>query len=135
MIIAIKNKITKPFSQLAWDLLGENKNGWVEQSAQTAENKAIKTPETGQKEKPTVQVVENLANKEAEQSAQTAENANEINLFNELAKEHLTKGNIKDYFDSNEISYKATDSLGDLISLLNEKLAGDVELLKSQFSI
>ena len=139
MIIAKKNNITKQFSQLAWDLLGENKNGWVEQSAQTAENKVIQTPETGQKEKPTTQTVDNTVKKEVEEPAQTAENkvenTAEVNEFNELAKLHLTKGNIKDFFDKGEIAYKATDSLGDLILLLNEKLSDDIDLLKSQFSI
>lgn len=132
MIIAIKDNVKKSFSPLAWDLLGENKNGWVELSAQTAENKAIQTPETGEKEIPTLQVAENLV-AETETSEITAENTSENSEFNSLAKEHLTKGNIKDYFDANEIPYKASDSLGDLILLLNEKLNGDVELLKSQF--
>lgn len=143
MIIAKKGTITKSFSPLSWELLGDNKNGWVETSPVGAKPNTI--PETGQKEEPKPQVAENILTKEIVNVSVVETKPNTIpeivvenkTAFFELAKNSLTKNLIKDYFDKEEVSvtYKATDNLDTLIGLLHDNLQGDIELLKSKFSL
>ncbi len=164
MIIAKKGRLTKPFSQLSWDNLGENKNGWVEVASGTTENIATKkeAPPTGDKE-PAIKdaKTENIATKKEAPETINTTDANQVSdkveggdvkttdavnsidafiaeqkaAFVELAKANLNKGLIKDYFDTNEVKYKANDNFDTLIDLLHENLAGDIESLKSKFSL
>ena len=159
-IIARKGKLQKTFSDLSWENLGENKNGWEEvKSGSTTSNitaKAVQTPPTGQVEKKEAPVANattsDISKKVEEEEAPKTENTNgpsqEEKLekfleeskatFSESVKElGITKGLIKDYFDKEEngVAYKASDSLDVLIGLLFEHLNGDVELLKSKFSL
>lgn len=156
-IIARKGKLQKTFSDLSWENLGENKNGWEEvKSGSTTSNitaKAVATPPTGQVEKKEVPVANaTTSDISKKEEAPKTENTNgpsqEEKLekfleeskatFSESVKElGITKGLIKDYFDKEEnaVAYKASDSLDVLIGLLFEHLNGDVELLKSKFSL
>ncbi len=153
MIIAKKGKLTKPFSQLSWDNLGENKNGWVEVTGGTTENIATKkvAPPTGDKAPAIGDLkTENILGKKDEVITNDLSKVNNSSdpsieafiaeqkaAFVEVAKANLNKGLIKDYLDSLEepVKYKANDNFETLIDLLHENLAGDIELLKSKFSI
>lgn len=158
-IIARKGKLQKTFSDLSWENLGENKNGWEEvKSGGTTSNITAKAvpPPTGNVEKKEAPVVNattsDISKKVVEEEAPKTENTNELSQedrlakfleegkakFSESAKElGITKNLIKDYFDKEEnaVAYKASDSLDVLIGLLFEHLNGDVELLKSKFSL
>lgn len=156
-IIARKGKLQKTFSDLSWENLGENKNGWEEVKAGgTTSNITAKAvpPPTGnveKKEAPVANATTSDISKKVEEAPKT-ENTNEPSkeeklekfleeskaTFSESVKElGITKGLIKDYFDKEEngVAYKASDSLDVLIGLLFEHLNGDVELLKSKFSL
>lgn len=136
-IIAQKNGQEKKFSEYSWSLLPADKNGWqiVPEGSQTAKNEVKTPPSTGQKTT-TDQVVTNEVNKTANQTAKnevkTDQNPDE---FYELAKENVKREIIKDYLDINEIPYKQNDKHDVLIELLRNKLNGDIELLKKEFSI
>lgn len=153
MILAQKGKLKKQFSQLTWENLGENKNGWEPVNSDITVS-AVKTDTTSngnseKKDKPKENlVVENILTKKDDIVTDKAKDtlANKLDEFiekqkadfNAVAKESgLTKNQLKDYFDSEEVNvvYKTNDSLDVLISLLFENLNGDIELLKSKFSI
>lgn len=145
MIVAKKGKLTKKFTKEAWDLLGENKNGW--ELLSTSDPKEVKKiiPPSGQKEAPTKQVVENKV-----ETAKVEEPVTETPIVNEttetildelkpkfieFAKEKLTKGQIKDYFDLVEVSYKANANHDELAGLLADNLNNDIEVLKQKFEL
>jgi hypothetical protein len=156
-IIARKGKLQKTFSDLSWENLGENKYGWEEvKSGSTTSNitaKAVQTPPTGQLEKKEAPVANATTSdiskkEEAPKTENTVEASEDEKVakfleeskakFSESAKElGITKNFIKDYFDKeeNSVPYKAADSLDVLIGLLFENLNGDIELLKSKFSL
>lgn len=156
MILAQKGKLRKTFSQLTWDNLGENKNGW-EQIDSNITVSAVKKvpPPTGTAEKKDAPkeniVVDNIADKKEDikvedNKTEGSDLSNKLDEFiekqkadfNAVAKEGgLTKNQLKDYFDSEEVNvaYKTNDSLDVLIGLLFENLNGDIELLKTKFSI
>lgn len=143
MIIAYKDGRSKRFSQVAWDLMGKSKNGWSEVKQETSNAVIDKTitsiPPTGQKETLTEQVVENVVEPVLEETkiienTVIDENASMGN-FTAIAKEHLSKNKIKDFFDAENITYKSSDNTDTLIALLVKHLNGDIELLKSKFSI
>lgn len=48
IIVARKGTRERKFSQYSWDLLGNNKNGWVQVTDQTVTNTATAKPATGQ---------------------------------------------------------------------------------------
>lgn len=156
-IIARKGKLQKTFSDLSWENLGENKNGWEEVVGGETSNitaKAVQPP-TGSVEKKEAPVqgattsnkVEEV--KEENNISTSASNETEEEKiakfveekkaeFSAIVKESgLTKNLIKDYFDKeeNNIAYKANDGLDVLIGILHDHLNGDIELLKSKFSI
>lgn len=156
-IIARKGKLQKTFSNLSWENLGENKNGWEEVVGGETSNitaKAVQPP-TGSVEKKeapkagatTSNKVEEV--KEENNIAESTSNETEEDKiakfveekkaeFSAIVKESgLTKNLIKDYFDKeeNNIAYKANDGLDVLIGILYDHLNGDIELLKSKFSI
>lgn len=168
---AKKGNITKEFSDLSWENLGENKNGWVEITGETSnisESKGI--PATGEPEKkepaqPNATTKNTAKKTEKKEDPTKEENAVTVDEnptasttdsseskdeeiakfveakkaeFTDAAKEaNITKNLIKDYFDNEEnpVAYKASDSLDVLIGLLYDHLNGDVELLKSKFSV
>jgi hypothetical protein len=142
MIIAVKNGLTKKFTPISWELLGENKNGWVEKTEAEVTNKVTKEiPPSGQKTenivKPKVatKVTDSVEKTEAEVKLPDLEPSDKLKQeFNEIA-EKISPNTIKDYFDAVEVKYKANDKLSVLIGLLYENLSGDVELLKSKFSL
>jgi len=153
MILAQKGKLKKTFSQLSWDNLGENKNGWEPVNGDIVVSDVKKdTPPTGNVEKKEAPkdnlVVDNILGKKDDVVTDEAKNnlSNKLDEFiekqkadfNAVAKEAgLTKNQLKDYFDSEEVNvtYKTNDSLDILIGLLFENLNGDIELLKTKFSI
>ena len=158
-IIAQKGNLKKTFSDLTWELLGENKNGWVEVKGGQTSNisaSAVKTaPPTGtveKKEAPKANATTSNTleeTKKVEESAETTKEVseedkvakfleeNKLNFSNTAKEIGITKSQIKDYFDQqeNKVAYKANDSLDSLIGLLHDSLNGDIEVLKSKFSI
>lgn len=156
-VIARKGKLQKTFSDLSWANLGEDKNGWVAVADGETSNttgKAVQPP-TGSVEKKEAPVqgattsnkleeVKEENNIDASASNETEEDKiakfveEKKAEFSAVVKESgLTKNLIKDYFDKeeNNIAYKANDGLDVLIGILYDHLNGDIELLKSKFSI
>lgn len=137
MIIAKKGDLKKKFTSVAWNNLGENKNGWVEVSGSIVENTATnkKTPPPSgtseTKTAATAQKVENLAKAEAPSPAESKAD----DAFIALAKEKLTRNQIKDYFDLKEVPYKQNDNLDTLIQSLSVLFNNNVEQLKIEFSL
>lgn len=151
MVLAQKGKLRKTFSQLSWDNLGENKNGWEPVNGDIVVSDVKKdAPPTGNAEKKEAAqdnlVVDNILDKKEDAKNEGNDLSNKLDEFiekqkadfNAVAKEAgLTKNQLKDYFDSEEVNvaYKTNDSLDVLIGLLFENLNGDIELLKTKFSI
>lgn len=161
MIIAQKGKLKKTFSQLSWENLGENKNGWVEITGESTTNITAKAvaPPTGTAEKKEAPVKGATTSNKVEDQKEEGNTSNTVvdNSVGETEEEKiakfvetkkaefsafvkeagLTKNLIKDYFDKeeNNIAYKANDGLDVLIGILYDHLNGDIELLKSKFSI
>ncbi len=138
LITAHKNGQTKQFTQYAWDLLGENKNGWtkISESNHSISNRAPSA-------NPTVadnNSVQNKANGNAKQPETGEKKTEEPQTFDNpeflsLAKENLKAGVIKDYLDANEQAYKGNASLDVLVNILCQYMKGDVNALKTEFSI
>lgn len=144
-VIAYNKKGQKQvFSDLAWKLLGKNKNGWVEKPTQTIENKlSVERPDMGPTPVKKNQVIENNVNpvkKEETDNGFTEEEKNEKESikseknkaeFLEAVK-GLSKTIIKDYFDSQNppIKYKNKDSEEMLQKQFAEVMNYDIEKLQ-----
>lgn len=142
----IKGKILRQrFTELAWKLLGKEKNGWVEvNEKQTISN--IQKPNTGQK-------IENIANEKVKEKQvienQATEHAAPINKkiltedeidekkISEFMKsiDGFNKGTIKDFFDEQDppIEYSNKATAPELKKQLAEHFKYDIVKLQEKF--
>lgn len=148
---AQKGKMKKKFSDDAWDLLGENKNGWSEIRTVDQVVSSIKNvPDNGDKKNAeeikvtstAPQTVSNTADWKDAATNQVVENdlASKLNStpeFSDFVKVNLSKSTIKDFFDSPEgnVAYKNNMTLDALAELLSLKFNNSIADLKSAFKI
>lgn len=161
-LIIEKEGQRKPINPVAWELMGENKNGWtiVANASQTVSNEVKNDPpDTGaKKENPPAnsQTVSNEVKENGKNTSQTVSNEmkpEEGNLqpsdtnnagntepveaskeFKTVA-EDLTAGPIKDFLDLNQVPYKSNAKKSELIDHLAGFLKNNVELLKIEFGL
>ena len=129
-IIAIKTingkTVERKFNSYGWGLLGKDKNGWIEKSDQVV-NSSIPLPPKGETKtikieaaaKPSVLVV-----KEIEQEVK--------NEFMTAASK-IGKGNIKDYFDKEQIVYSNSANIIEIRTQLATVLNYDLKKLNETF--
>ena len=135
-----KGTMTKTVSEYSWNLMGKNKNGWVEVETgdQVVTNEVVHPtiqpkfidagPVVNEVQETSGQVVSN------EVEAETLEAKN--NSFVEQAKElNIKSGMLKDFCDINGIGYKAKDKPEVLLEKIGEFLNGDIEKFKTEFGI
>lgn len=138
-ITAIKNGKVKKFSEEAWHLLGQNKNGWElhepNPSNQTVVNEIQTAPVKNElEESKTNQIVTNEVGTSTEdESNQTV--VNSIEEFKSFASENLKRGTMKDYLDSKNVSYKQNISNDGLIELIASDMNNNIETLKATFNL
>lgn len=160
-IVIIKNGKKKTITQFAWDLMGENKNGWavLEEKNQKVSNEVVTTKkekavtvEPSSKiitenasvknevdPKPVQKVSNELEPGEASNAKGTTEITSEIEI--EPSKEFvdtaltIKRSLIKDYLDMKEVPFKQNATDLKLIGLVATLLKNDVELLKSEFGL
>lgn len=134
MFRARKGDRTQYFTELQWELLGKNKEGWVRESDQTVTAEEAKKPETGEKVKPIVVIpekkdevpVQTVTAEGDKAQTQTVEGDKEAFL---KAAEGLTKNPIKNFFDKNEQKYDKKADLDTLKNQLGEYLGWDINKL------
>lgn len=134
---ATKNEQKRWFSQRSWDLLGRNKEGWVETPDSVMENKvgkdAITKPATGQGNNKSTQVIDNKANKaKADSKPVTKEKKNEFLK----AVDGISKTAIKDFFDAQfpAVGYSNTANEQELRKQLGEHLNWDIVEFQKSFA-
>lgn len=143
-----KNQQTKQFSEEVWKLMGKEKNGWVKVSDSIAKNEVTKKsqPETGDKGKVTLQIVETdaeiAARIDKEEAAkenitkkapvEPTEDEKLKKAFFALVQDNLTKNVIKNYLDDDavNVSYKE-NTMNGLTEVLYTHFNGDVAALQS----
>lgn len=144
-VVAYNKKGQKQvFSDIAWKMLGKDKNGWVERPSQTIVNKTeVERPDMGPTSVKKNQVIENHVNpvkneeiingiaEEEVTENQIAESESKKSEFLEAVK-GLSKTIIKDYFDSQNppIKYKNKDSEEVLQKQFAEHLNYDINELQ-----
>lgn len=138
---AKKGTQTKTFPKVAWDLLPKDKKGWVEVVGDEPVIAPIAPPPSGEEKKsPTNQKVTSdakkqesaVVNADAEKKSEEVSTSNEdVEKFNELVA-GIKTNQIKDFLDLNEVKYGKKDSV---VEKLREFLNGDVEKLKTEFSL
>ncbi len=133
---------TKKITRYAWDLMGENKNGWelTESSDQIVANEVSKgVVDAGvvvNESEPVVNQI--VANGEVLEPAATGEETIESDRENFIAvatEAKLKTGVIKDFLDINNVEYKQKDKPEVLIEKLADFFVNDVEKFKAEFSI
>jgi hypothetical protein len=157
-LVIKKGDQRKKITDVAWDLMGSNKNGWeiVSDSTQTVSNEVKSDPPSTGDKKPDPpvkpQTVSNeVANNNSTQtvsneaSSQEAKNTSPAITEEEqpvkaseefkLIAEELTSGPIKDFLDMNQVSYRSNAKKSDLIDILAWHLKNDVESLKTEFGL
>lgn len=145
MIQAIKNGNTKLFSEVVWNTLGKEKNGWVKLedsiASNSISNQKTQMPNTGEKAVATNQVVENeLTKVEATISEPIVEQKKEVDVakksFFDLIKENLTKNVIKNYLDDDAVNVPYSGNTIDSLSeVLYTHFNGDIAKLQEAFKI
>lgn len=152
MLTIRKGNQQKQITEAAWDLIGENKNGWsiVTEDSAPVVNEIVAAPPTGEPETPadntavtnevvfeeTAAVVNEIATTNETSEADPASSSeNTPDDFTEHVLANISKQKVKDYLDQKEIAYKANSSLAVLAGILKNELQGDVELLKLEFSL
>lgn len=135
------NGTKRQFTRIAWDLLGKNKEDWVEVAEQPVTNivaNKLKKPSTGD------QKVLNVATRATNQTVSNESNKKEdTEHFSEEQKQQfidaakgLNAGPIKDYFDSQEPRIEFDKKLGKpaMIEKLGEVLKYDIVELQKLFN-
>lgn len=153
MVIATNKRGHKqPFSDLAWKMLGQNKNGWTEQTEQSIDNKIgdnarapLPTGESKQQEQSMDNAVikEKLKNKvsDSEKTDETATTENKISVSDEqraeflAAMEGLSIAAVKQFLERPEvnISYNKKAKPEELKILMAENLGYDLTKLQKSF--
>lgn len=140
----------KTVTQLAWDNMGQNKNGWEVETdhEQPVTNEVKNAPAPGTAKTSNAAVTNEVAKPEKTDSESTTI-ANEVKNAPEdtepsgvvldpeffKAARGLSKSQIKDFLDINQVTYKQNAGHDALISILGKHLKGDIETLKSEFSL
>ncbi len=138
-VVAFKNGKKQVFSDLAWRLLGTNKNGWVERDHQTIANTLeLKRPDMGPMIPSKEVKIENTIN-----TGETEEDALERlikeskptkNKKSEFMKaiEGISKTQIKDFLDQQNppVKYRNNAKDEDLKMILAETLEFDIVKLQ-----
>jgi hypothetical protein len=150
---ARKGKFVQSFPRETWDLLGGNKNGWVEISEETqvvTNSAKVGPPDSGEKKKVKNQVVENTAPTSPAKTTESTDSKSETNTdpaqvvtnsakvdekFLAFVKENLTKSQIKDHFDEMKVEYKNTMNLEGLAEVLSVKYEGNIDAVKTALKI
>lgn len=150
-VIAVKiikgKAYTHKYSQSEWDLLGKDKNGWVETDAQKIDNtiSALKASVGGAN-----QVIDNSVKQPAKIELPVSDKSDpelkkeDFNPDNETLKHDefmkaiagFNKGTIKDYFDSltPAVKYDNKASVNALQKQLGEHFKFDIVELQKTFS-
>lgn len=128
MIIAVKNGIYKSFSPESWQMMGKNKNGWIEKdSIQTSD--ISNKPSTGQAEKiekPKKQTTKNIVIEDSKST--DAE-------FLSIVEKEIPSSKVKDVLDMDEVPYSNASTDAELAIVLKDHLKGDIASLKNKFGI
>lgn len=118
--------VERQFTEHAWELAGNDKNGWTLKPDLNA-IAAIPLPPKGEAEKPKIE-------KPAQVMPIQSEVAQEVkNEFMTLAAK-LSKGVIKDYFDKHSIVYSNTANIIDIRTQLGNELNYNIEKLNANFN-
>lgn len=146
-VLAIKNGKKQIFSDLAWQLLGKNKNGWVAQettakisnSVEVPVNNGANTtpPDMGVNDKEELEKKETIDNnaepkKEVEVPAENNTNPKESEFLTAVAG--ISRAAIKDYFDKNNVKYKNKSDDKALQAQLAKHLNYDIVELQKAFA-
>lgn len=142
-VIAVKTingkEYKQRFNQNAWNLLGPEKNGYVEIGGEQVIENKISKPSTGQRienilKKPVEQVVE-PAKKDPPPAQAPSQNDDKKKEDFFAHIEGFGKGTIKDFFDEEDpaVSYSNKSSLADLKKQLGEYLKFDILKLQAKF--
>lgn len=138
-VVAFKNGKKQVFSDLAWRLLGNNKNGWVERDHQTIGNTLeLKRPDMGPMIPSKEVKIENTINTgETEEEALERlikESKPTKNKKSEFMKaiEGISKSQIKDFLDQQNppVKYRNNAKDEDLKMILAETLEFDIVKLQ-----
>lgn len=160
LLVIEKGSQRKRVTEVSWHLMGAadakgEKNGWkiVADPSRKVSNE-VPQPPTGQKS--SAKVVTAKVTNEVAPAESPAEEATKISNevqqpsdpkepaqsheqfapeFLELAKANLKRPDLKNYFDANKIEYKQNASTDSMFDMLANHLHGDIELLKTEFSI
>lgn len=135
---------TKTITQYAWDLMGENKNGWelAESSEQVVTNETeapsnSKVIDTGivtnESEESGSQVVTN--ENEPSESTNVVVSDDRTQFIQVATEAKLKSGMIKDFLDINGIEYKQKDKPEVLIEKLADFFQNDIEKFKTEFGV
>lgn len=151
-----KNGNKRRFTQMSWDLLGKNKEGWELMEDHIIHNVANKTllkPNTGEKPKVTTTMhnaldkekndgpkTDNTDNTLTNKDPKTDENKTATNNSEELenflrAAEGIKRGDIKDFFDKQTppVEYKQTENTHALTLKLASFFKNDVVEFQKSF--
>lgn len=138
-IIAIKvingKTLKQRFSQLGWNLLGTNKNGWIETTPQTIENAIVAEK---QKSSGKDQVIKNDLKNSPELPAPVVINEPSKKDIEEFMNhvEGFNKSTIKNFFDEQEpaITYDNKANLQALKDQLGKHFKYDIVELQKAFT-
>jgi hypothetical protein len=118
--------VERQFTEHAWELAGNDKNGW-ELKPDLNAIATIPLPTKGETEKPKIE-------KPAQVLPVKSEVAQEVkNQFMTLAAK-LSKGVIKDYFDRESIVYSNTANIIDIRTQLGNEMNYNIEKLNAAFN-
>lgn len=139
-----KGTMTKTITPYAWDLMGENKNGWelAESSDQIISNEVVtsrgKQPEVidaGPVINEVVPAANEVVSNEVEEPQIISNEVTQSSFVEEALKAKIKPGMLKDYCDINGLSYKQKDKPETLLQIIGDHLNGDIEKFKSEFGI
>lgn len=125
-VIVAKNQKghSRTFTQIQWNLLGRDKNGWVQTEAQIIESTLV----TGEKQK-------NAMNPIAEQIEEAGEVHPQVIkvLAFERASVGISKTDLQSYLRKNNIEFEASLKSKELVGLIGIHCEWNAEIFKTAF--
>lgn len=117
--------VTRKFGKYSWDLLGKDKNGWVENPSETIQPDIILPPKGETKAPVKIEV------KAPEPEIIEIDQLTKNEFTNAVSK--IGKGNIKDYFDKAGVVYSNTSNIIEIRTQLAVLLNYDIKKLNEAF--
>jgi len=110
---------TRTFKELQWNLLGRDKNGWVQIESQQVVSNLV----TGEKQK------------QKDSLNPVAEPSNDSEQLDAFIKASIgiSKSDLQSYCIKNEIAFEGSDKVKDLVYILGVKCNYDINFFKNNF--